>query len=123
MRDLKETLDLLRIVIDARRIGSIAGTNAITIHDTPERIAAAGRLIGMIDKARPEVVIDVELLEVNRTRLKEYGLQIASPNSAGINGIADVNRSGLTLQDLTRPQQLSDFHDAGSGPVLPAVER
>ena len=68
--DLKETMDLLRIVIDARRIGSIGGTNAITIHDTPERIAAAGRLIGMIDKARPEVVIDVELLEVNRTRLK-----------------------------------------------------
>ena len=98
--DLKETMDLLRIVIDARRIGSVAGTNAITIHDTPERITAAGRLISTIDKARPEVLIDVELLEVNRTRLKEYGLQIASPNSAGVNGIADVNRTGLTLQDL-----------------------
>ena len=33
----------------------------------------------MIDKARPEVIIDVELLEVNRTRLDEYGLQFASP--------------------------------------------
>ena len=71
--DLKETMDLLRIVIDARRIGSIAGTNAITIHDTPERITAAGRLIAMIDKARPEVLIDVELLEVNRTRLQSTG--------------------------------------------------
>jgi general secretion pathway protein D len=98
--DLKETMDLLRIVIDARRIGSTAGTNAITIHDTPERIAAAGRLISMIDKARPEVLIDVELLEVNRTRLREYGLQIASPNSSGINGLADVNRTGLTFDDL-----------------------
>ena len=93
--DLKETMDLLRIVIDARRIGSTAGTNAITIHDTPERIIAAGRLISMIDKARPEVLIDVELLEVNRTRLREYGLQLASPNSvARINGVADVNRPG-----------------------------
>ena len=98
--DLKETMDMLRIVIDARRIGSIAGTNAITIHDTPERVAAAGRLIGMIDKARPEVLIDVELLEVNRTRLREYGLQFASPGSAGINGVADVNKPGLTLEDL-----------------------
>ncbi len=98
--DLKETMDLLRIVIDARRIGSTAGTNAITIHDTPERIVAAGRLIGMIDKARPEVLIDVELLEVNRTRLREYGLQLASPGSAGINGVADVNKPGLTFDDL-----------------------
>ena len=33
----------------------------------------------MIDKARPEVLIDVELLEVSRNRLAEYGLQFASP--------------------------------------------
>ena len=64
--DLKETMDLLRIVIDARRIGGMQGANAITITDTPERIEAAGRLISMIDKARPEVLIDVELLEVSR---------------------------------------------------------
>jgi general secretion pathway protein D len=102
--DLKETMDLLRIVIDARRIGGMAGTNAITITDTPERIEAAGRLISMIDKARPEVLIDVELLEVSRSRLTEYGLQFASPNNAsgatGINGSADVNKAGLTLNDL-----------------------
>ena len=98
--DLKETMDLLRIVIDARRIGGVQGTNAITITDTAERIEAAGRLISMIDKARPEVMTDVELLEVNRTRLTEYGLQFASPNSAGINGVADVNKPGLTFDDL-----------------------
>ena len=98
--DLKETMDLLRIVIDARRIGAIQGTNAITITDTAERIEAAGRLISMIDKARPEVMTDVELLEVNRARFTEYGLQFASPGSAGVNGVADVNRPGLTFNDL-----------------------
>ena len=98
--DLKETMDLLRIVIDARRIGAIQGTNAITITDTAERVEAAGRLISMIDKARPEVMTDVELLEVNRTRFTEYGLQFASPGSEGINGVADVNRTGLTFDDL-----------------------
>jgi general secretion pathway protein D len=98
--DLKETMDLLRIVIDARRIGSVAGTNAITIHDTEDRISAAGRLISMIDKARPEVLIDVELLEVNRTKLNQYGLQLASPGSPGINGVADANRANLSLDGL-----------------------
>jgi general secretion pathway protein D len=103
--DLKETIDILRIVVDARRIAALTATNAITIRDTPERIKAAGTIISALDKARPEVIIDVELLEVNRTHLSEFGLQIASPNQAGISGQADVNREGFTLQDLTNLTQ------------------
>jgi len=103
--DLKETIDILRIVVDARRIAALTATNAITIRDTPERINAAGKIISAIDKARPEVIIDVELLEVNRTHLSEFGLQLASPTASGtptgINGQADVNRAGLSLRDLT----------------------
>jgi general secretion pathway protein D len=107
--DLKETVDLLRIVIDARRIAPVTATNTIAIKDTPARVAAAGRLISAIDKARPEVVIDVELLEVDRTRLKEYGLQLASPTTGGdptgINGVADVNREQFTVRDLRNLSQ------------------
>ena len=98
--DLKETIDLLRIVIDARKISSVAGTNAIALKDSPERVAAAGRLIAAIDKARPEVMIEVDVLEVDRGRLKEFGLQIASPGSAGIDGAISINQQNLTLRDL-----------------------
>ena len=98
--DVKEVIDLLRVVIDIRQVSAITATNAISIKDTPERIMAAARLINAIDKARPEVVIDVELLEVDRTRLREYGLQIASPGAAGISGSGDINRQNYTLRDL-----------------------
>jgi general secretion pathway protein D len=94
--DLKETMDLLRLVLDARRISPTTATNALTIKDTPEHIAAAGRVISAIDKARPEVIIDVELLEVDRTRLSEYGLQIASSGSTGINGSASIANTDAT---------------------------
>src|SRR5204862_1600904 len=75
---------------------------AVTVKDTPERISAAARVIAAIDKARPEVIIDVELLEVDRTKLQEYGLQIASPGSPGIDGSASVigGAAGVTLQTL-----------------------
>ncbi len=102
--DLKETMDLLRVVIDARRIAAVTATNAIMIKDTPDRVAAAGRIIAAIDKARPEVIIDVELLEVDRTRLREFGLQLASAGDppTGINGAAIIARGdGLTLRDLS----------------------
>src|SRR5262245_27974253 len=104
--DLKETQDLLRMVLDARRISPTTGTNAVTIKDTPERIMAAGRVLAAIDKARPEVIIDVELLEVNRTKLLEYGLQVASPAlpaPTGLNGsvaIATDAAGAVSLQTL-----------------------
>jgi general secretion pathway protein D len=109
--DLKETMDMLRVVVDIRRVATSAATNAITIKDTPERIAAASRIITAVDKARPEVVIDVELLEVDRTRLRDYGLQLASPGDPtpiGIDGAASINREGgLTVRDLRSLSQSS----------------
>ena len=113
--DLKETMDLLRMVLDARRISPTTAINAITIKDTPERIAAAGRVLAAIDKARPEVIIDVELIEVDRTKLAEYGLQIASSGSPGINGsvaIAPNAAGNVTLQTLRNLSQ-SDILLAG----------
>jgi general secretion pathway protein D len=105
--DLKETMDLLRIVLDARRISPTTATNALTIKDTPERIAAAARVVSAIDKARPEVIIDVELLEVDRTRLLEYGLQLASPSSPGIDGSATVNGADNQTLNLRTLRNLS----------------
>jgi general secretion pathway protein D len=98
--DLKETIDLLRVVIDIRQISPITATNSLSIKDTPERIAAAAKVIAAIDKARPEVIIEVELLEVDRQRLRDYGLQVASPGSTGISGSADINRDNFTLAHL-----------------------
>lgn len=105
--DLKETMDLLRMVLDARRISPTTGTNALTIKDTPERIAAAARVISAIDKARPEVIIDVELLEVDRSKLLEYGLQFASAGSAGINGSVGIDQGTTGTITLEKLKNLS----------------
>ena len=98
--DVAETIDLLRLVVDIRRLAPVTATRAISIKDTPERLSAAARLIAAIDKARPEVVIEVELLEVDRQRMREYGLQFASPGSPGIDGFAAVNETDLSLAGL-----------------------
>ena len=110
--DLKETMDLLRMVLDARRISPTTATNALTIKDTPERISAAARVLSAIDKARPEVIIDVELLEVDRTRLQDYGLQIASSGATGLSGSAGIatdssgSMSLRALRNLTQSDLL-----------------
>jgi general secretion pathway protein D len=116
--DLKETMDLLRMVLDARRISPTTATNALTVKDTPERIAAAARVLSAIDKARPEVIIDVELLEVSRTKLQEYGLQIASNAGSnpptGINGSASIApASGATTLQTLRNLTSADILATG----------
>ena len=103
--DLKETADLLRIVIDARRVSTSANANAITIRDTPDRVRAAGRLIEALDKARPEVVVEVELLEFDRTKLREYGLQLSSAGGLGLDGSATINPGTQSLRDLSNLSQ------------------
>jgi general secretion pathway protein D len=84
--DLKETIDLLRIVLGSRRIAPLPGANALTINDTPDKVAAAERIIDIVDKQRAEVMVEVEILEVNRTKLKEYGIEITSGTGEGIAG-------------------------------------
>jgi general secretion pathway protein D len=100
--DIKEVIDLLRVVVDVRQISPITATNAISLKDTPERIAAAAQLIAAIDKARPEVVIDVELLEVNRNRLRDYGLQFATAGAVdhATAGSVEINPANLSLQSI-----------------------
>jgi general secretion pathway protein D len=87
--DLKETIDLLRVVLGARRVAPLPGTNALTINDTPDRVAAAERIVAIVDKRRAEIVVEVQILEVSRNKLKEYGIYLTSGlDGQGIEGIA-----------------------------------
>ena len=111
--DIAETIDLLRLVVDLRRLAPVTATNAISIKDTPERIDAAARLIQAIDKARAEVVIEVQLLEVDRQILRDYGLRFISSGEnseigAGESATRDIDTDatatglGLSVDDLRR---------------------
>lgn len=48
--------------------------NAITVRDTPATIAMAAKLIRLWDRPKGEVIIDLELMEVSRTRLRQLGI-------------------------------------------------
>lgn len=101
--DMKEVVDLLRVVADVRQIQGVS-TNTVTIRDTPERLDAVSKLLTAVDKARAEVIVDVEILEVDRTSLREYGLQLASPGSMGLDGAASTEEQ-LTLRNLRNLSQ------------------
>lgn len=85
----KDVAATLRGVLKARDVTPDDKTNTIVIRDTAEMIRMAERLIAMHDVAEPEVMLEVEVLEVSRSELSKLGLVgpqsigIGNPNSAG----------------------------------------
>ena len=84
--DVKDVQVLLRTLLDARQIAQNDRLNAITIRDTPERVAVAQKIIQANDKAKAEMIIDIELLEVNRNILKNLGIDLFGGGSGGGSG-------------------------------------
>jgi general secretion pathway protein D len=84
--DVKDVQVLLRTLLDARQIAQNDRLNAITIRDTPERVAVAQKIIESNDKAKSELIIDVELLEVNRNLLRNLGIDLIGGGSSGGTG-------------------------------------
>ncbi|MGB9694321.1 MAG: secretin N-terminal domain-containing protein, partial [Fervidobacterium sp.] len=78
--DAKEVFQLLRSIIQGKKMATNKDLNSITIKDNPETVALCERIINANDKSVGEVVVDVELLEVNSTKLKTLGIDLSSKN-------------------------------------------
>jgi general secretion pathway protein D len=76
--DVKDISNMLRALIDARRIAINEQLNSIVIRDTADKVAIAERLINANDKAKAEVLVDVELLQVDTNKLRDIGMSLSS---------------------------------------------
>ncbi len=69
-----------KLVSNVCRIKNIfvnKGLNMITVRETPEKVALVEKLVNFYDKRKAEVMIKVEIMEVNRDKLKEYGVELS----------------------------------------------
>ena len=73
--DVKQTLTMIRAILKTRDIFIDEKLNLLVMRDTPEAIRLAEKLIAAQDLAEPEVLLEVEVLEIKRSRLQELGIQ------------------------------------------------
>src|SRR5260221_65405 len=78
--DMTELLRMLREITGATRIDLDTSSHTITMRDAPERLALAAELIHQADRARGELMLEIELLEVDRNKAQQLG--ITPPASA-----------------------------------------
>jgi general secretion pathway protein D len=80
--DLNDVQTALRNVLTNVKVYGVQSQNAIVVRGTPDELLLAQKLINDLDKARPEVVVDIAVLEVSKNWERTLG--IAWPSSIGV---------------------------------------
>ena len=101
--DVKNVAFSVKTLLKAKDIVTDDRLGIIMMRDTPEMVRMAERIISAQDLADPEVMLEVEVLEVKRTRLLDLGidwpaqasLSLAGAGSAGLDGLTSLKVSDL----------------------------
>jgi general secretion pathway protein D len=94
----------LKQVLGLQRIVDSPDSNAIILRDTPAKVAAAERLIHELDRGKAEILVEVAVIEADRSRTRDLGLTIVatSPLSgSNIVGLGFNPQSPITVNDTT----------------------
>src|SRR6266849_852544 len=110
-QDLTEVVTGLRQLLDLKRITQLNSQNAMVIRDSPDKLEVAAKIIGDIDKAKPEVVIQVQVVEARVDKARNLGIspgttasiQVVAPGTTTTTtGISTTSNSTniITLKSL-----------------------
>ena len=104
--DVKQTANMIRTLVKTRDIFVDEKLNLLVIKDTPSAVRLAERLIATQDLAEPEVMLEVEVLEVGSNRLLELGLRFPDSVAWSIVGAAGTAGTVTLPEWLSRGSQL-----------------
>lgn len=108
-QDITEIMTGLRQLFDLKRVQQVNAQNAIIIRDTPDKLMLVQKLIDDIDKAKPEVVVQVEVLQASKDRLRELGIQPGSQASVALTNGTTSSSSGGTSTTTSNPITFDTF--------------
>src|ERR1700716_1312706 len=125
-QDLTEIVTGLRQLLDLKRIFQINGQNAIVIRDSPDKLLVAAKMIEDVDKAKPEVVIQVQVVEARVDKARKLGISpgttasiaVVPPGTTTTTNNNTTSTSTTTNQSITI-QQLSHLTGADYAVTLP----
>jgi len=97
--DAKRAMKLISTVLNTKDIYIDEKLNTLVMRDTLESVKAAEKLIASQDLVEPEVMLEVEVMEVNRRNLEELGIKYPTQASVGVQGASGAP-GRLTLAEL-----------------------
>ncbi|MFZ0295092.1 MAG: cohesin domain-containing protein [Candidatus Sulfotelmatobacter sp.] len=97
--ELQDVVNAIRAVLDVQRVQQLLSQNALVVRGTPDQIALAEKLVEDLDKARPEVVVDIAVLQVSKDKSRTLGL--SPPTSATVTLQSNINPTTTTTGTTT----------------------
>ena len=102
--DVKQAQILVKTMAKTRDVYIDERLNLIIVRDTPEVVRLTERLIASIDLPEPEVMLEVEVMEIGSNRLNELGLQWPDTVQYGVPGFAgQITRSDTLRASIANP--------------------
>src|SRR5712691_5415080 len=122
-QDITEIMTGLRQLLDLKRIQQLNSQNAIIVRDTPDKLLLAEKMIRDIDKAKPEVVVQVEVLEARTDRLRDLGILPGQSASIAINPNSSTSSSSTstTTNSTITFKQLRSLNGSAYDVTLPSL--
>ncbi|UXH76058.1 secretin N-terminal domain-containing protein [Roseateles amylovorans] len=96
--DAKSVANSLKAILKSRDVVVEEKLNLLIIRDTPEAIRMADKLVMLHDVQDSEVMLEVEILEVKRTRLLDLGVRW--PDQLSLSPLPAATGGTVTLADL-----------------------
>src|SRR5216684_3579937 len=87
--ELQDVVNAMRTIREVRRIQQLPSQSAIVVRGTPDQIALAQKLIDDLDKAKPEVIVEVAVMQVSRDKIRTLGIN--PPTSATVALQSNIN--------------------------------
>jgi general secretion pathway protein D len=100
-QDLTEIVTGLRSLFELKRIQQLNSQNAIIIRATPDVLTLIGKVLNDVDKAKPEVLIQVEVLEARTDRMRQLGVTPGQSASIAINPNSTTTTGSTTTSTTT----------------------
>lgn len=106
--EAKTTANLLKTVLKVKEIFVDEKMNMLVLREPPDTIALAEKLIRLHDLDQPEVMLEVEVLEINRSRLLDAGIKLTDkftiqPFNAGAMKLSELSSLGKSQLGITSP--------------------
>jgi len=92
--ELQDVVNAIRAVLDVQRVQQLLSQNALVVRGTPDQIALAEKLVEDLDKARPEVIVDIAVMQISKDRSRTLGL--SPPTSATVTLQSNLNSTTTT---------------------------
>ncbi len=97
--ELQDVVNAIRAVLDVQRVQQLLSQNALVVRGTPDQIALAEKLVDDLDRARPEVIVDIAVLQVSKDKSRTLGL--SPPTSATVTLQSNINSTTTTTGTTT----------------------